>query len=48
MWKFWYELTADQKRQARDLDNEVRMYSSEFEFYVDDDGDVTSYERIIK
>ena len=48
MWKFFYELTADQKRQARDLDSEVRMYPSEFEYFVDDDGDVTGYERIVR
>jgi len=48
MWKFFYELTPDQKRQARDLDSEVRMYPSEFEYYVDEDGDVTGYERIIR
>ena len=48
MWKFWYELTSDQKRQARDLDSEVRMYPSEFEYFVDEDGNVTGYERIIR
>ena len=48
MWKFWYDLTSDQKRQARDLDSEVRMHPSEFEYYVDEDGDIAGYERIIK
>lgn len=48
MWKFYYELTSTQKQQARDLDSEVRMYPSEFEYYVDEDYNVVDYERIIK
>ena len=49
MWKSWYELTHEQKAQARDLDNEVRMYPSEFEYFVDDETEkITDYERIIK
>lgn len=47
MWKFWYELTDAQKRQAWDLDGVIRQYPSEFEYKVEN-GQVVDYEPIIK
>ena len=45
-WLQWYELTNEQKLQARELDADVRNHPSLYEYQVNGAGKVTDYSRI--
>lgn len=44
MWRYWYQLTQEQKLQARDLDADVRKDPSIYLYYVNNQSKkVTGY-----